>query len=139
MIPLGFWTFKSLSFANLADPNILFGFALHPVTWLFALLPGVYWPMGVGLTALGNDFAAIWNVPLAFKGILRAPLAYAAIVLVGWLSFFASWLALTLFGSSMGLPGMLLQGSVGLPLAASHGMMGALLGHLVRAKPDLFD
>jgi hypothetical protein len=139
LLPLGFWAYKNISLATLADPNALLAFGLHPVTWLLAILPGLYWPMGVGLTALANDFASVWNVPLALKGIARAPMAYLAIVVVGWLAFFAIWIALALFGSSMGLSGTLLQAGGGFPLAASHGIMGAMFGHLVRARPDLFD
>ena len=139
MLPLGFWAYKSLSRAAFADPNALVAFAVHPVTWLLVVLPCVYWPIGVGLTALANDFGAIWNVPLALKGMARAPMQCLAIVVIGWLAFGALWVALALFGSSMGLSAALMQAGGGFPLAASHGIMGALFGHLVRAKPDLFD
>jgi hypothetical protein len=110
-----------------------------PVTWLLALLPYFYWPMGVGLAALNNDFAAIWNVPTGFRAILRAPLEYVAIGATGAFAFVVSWIALLIGGSLVGISASVLSATVGFPLAISHGLQGALMGHLARSKAEIFD
>lgn len=139
MAPLLWWLVQGVSLNMLADPGALLALAFHPFTWLLFLLPWIYWPMGVGLTALGNNFAAIWNLPLGFRALARAPLEHLTIVAVGLVALVGSWLVLALFATSLSLPAVLLQSGGGLPLAASHGMMGALFGHLIRSRPDLLD
>jgi hypothetical protein len=110
-----------------------------PMTWLFAILPYFYWPMGVGLTAINNDFSAIWNLPTGFRAILRAPLEYVAIGATGAVAFVTSWIALLIGGSLVGISGAVLSATIGFPLAISHGLQGALMGHLVRARAEIFD
>jgi hypothetical protein len=110
-----------------------------PITWEFALLPGLYWPMGVGLTATSNNFAAIWNVPAGARAILRAPLEYAVIVLIGGAAFCGTALAIALFGAVFGLAGSLLPPAIGFPVVVSHGIMGSLFGNLARARPEVFE
>jgi hypothetical protein len=44
-----------------------------------------------------------------------------------------------LFGSVLGVTGALVSGTIGFPMAVSHGMQGALMGHLVRARPEVFE
>ena len=95
--------------------------------------------MGVGMTAIGNNFAAIWNVPQGVRAIVRLPLEYAVIVFIGVLAFGFSLLCLLLFGQMMGITGLLVSSTFGLPLAISHGVQGALMGHLVRAHADAFE
>jgi hypothetical protein len=50
-----------------------------PFTWAIALGPSLYWPIAVALSAAGNSFGAIWNVPAGVRAIARAPLEYALI------------------------------------------------------------
>ena len=107
--------------------------------WLLIFIPYFYWPMGVGLAALNNDSAAIWNVSTGVRAIVRAPLEYTAIVLVGALAFSISWATLLACGSILGVTGPVLSGTLGFPLAISHGLQGALMGHLVRARAEVFD
>jgi hypothetical protein len=139
VLPAIWWAYDSLAPDGFSDPNALFELALHPVTWLLLVLPGVYWPMGVALTALTNSFASIWNVPLVVRGILRAPAEYFVVASIGHLAFLVTGGGLLLVGSSMGLTGELAQSTLGLPLAVSHGIHGALMGHLVRARPDVLE
>jgi hypothetical protein len=113
--------------------------AVHPLSWLLLLMPYFYWPMGVGMTALNNDFAAIWNVPAGLRIIARAPAEYTVIVGIGVMSFFAAGIALVLFGSALGITGSVIVGTLGFPLAVSHGIQGALVGHLVRSRSEIFE
>jgi hypothetical protein len=39
----------------------------------------------------------------------------------------------------MGATGAVLSGTVGVPLAVSHGIQGALMGHLARARAEVFE
>ena len=112
---------------------------MQPVTWALFALPYVYWPMAVGLTALGNDFSAIWNVLAGFRAIARAPLEYALIATIGLGSLVLSWSALMWGGTALGVSGAVLSGTVGIPLAISHGIQGALMGHLARARGEVFE
>jgi hypothetical protein len=111
----------------------------HPVLWLLVLFPYYYWTMGVALTALTSNFSAIWNVPAGIRAIARAPLEYTFIVGVGFAVFAVTCTCLVLFGSLFGATGAMLSGSIGGPLALSHGIQGALMGHLVRARPEVFE
>jgi hypothetical protein len=113
--------------------------ATHPVLWLLVLFPYYYWTMGVGLTALTSNFTAIWNLAPGVRAIARAPLEYTFIVVVGFVVLGVSFAGLMLFGSLLGATGALLSGSFGIPLALSHGIQGALMGHLFRARPEVFE
>jgi hypothetical protein len=115
------------------------GVLLDPITWLLFLLPYLYWPMGVGLTAIGGNFSAIWNVPMGVRAIVRLPLEYTVIVFIGVLSMGFSLLCLLIFGRLLGISGVLASGTFGIPLAISHGMQGALMGHLFRANAEAFE
>jgi hypothetical protein len=128
------WVAMSL-FDGTASTDLL----LDPITWLLFFFPYVYWPMGVALTALRNDFGGIWHVLVGVRAIARAPLPYLAVVLVGFGVLAFSATTLFLFGSMLGLSGSLLSGALGLPLALSHGIQGALMGHLARSRADLFE
>jgi hypothetical protein len=123
------------SFDGTAPADLL----LDPITWLLFFFPYFYWPMGVALTALRNDFGGIWHVVVGVRAIARAPLEYLAVVLVGFAVLASSATVLFLFGSMLGLTGTILGGTIGLPLALSHGVQGALMGHLARARADIFE
>jgi hypothetical protein len=131
----GIWYF----FHGLDGDDGVFGVLIDPVTWLLFLLPYFYWPMGVGLTAIGNNFGAIWNVPQGLRTIVRLPLEYGVIVFIGVLAFGFSLLCLLLFGQLMGITGVLASTTFGLPLAISHGVQGALMGHLIRSNAEAFE
>jgi hypothetical protein len=108
-------------------------------TWLL-LSPALYWPMAVGLTALGNDFAAIWSVPSGLRALVRAPLEYIAILVIGALTLAATWGGLLLGARALfGLSPALAVATLGVPLALTHGVLGALMGHLVRARGEAFE
>jgi hypothetical protein len=136
MIPLIAWITSSMienGFDSLPE------LWLHPLTWLLFLVPCFYWPMGVALTALSNDFAAIWNVPAGLRAFARAPVEYAVIVVIGVMTFVAAGIALLLFGAALGVTGVEITGTLGFPLAVSHGIQGALMGNLVRARGEIFE
>ena len=73
------------------------------------------------------------------RAIARAPLQYLAVVLVSFAMLAASVIALFLVGSMLRLSGAILTGALGLPLALSHGIQGALMGHLARARAEIFE
>jgi hypothetical protein len=135
-VPLIAWLITSVHEEGLAA---LPGLALHPLTWLLLLLPSFYWPMGIAMTALRNDFAAIWNVPAGLRAIARAPAEYTLIVGIGMVTFVAAGIALFVFGSLLGVTGVVISGTLGFPLAVTHGIQGALMGHLVRARGEIFE
>jgi hypothetical protein len=132
-LPLLYWVFR-----NSNEGESMLAILTDPLTWAMAL-PYAYWPMGVGLAALGNDPAAIWKVPAGLRAISRAPFEHTVIVLTGAVIFVTSWVALLLIGSRLGVTGAMLSGTIGLPLAVSHGVQGALMGHLVRARSEVFE
>ncbi|HMI93203.1 MAG TPA: hypothetical protein VK509_17655, partial [Polyangiales bacterium] len=124
---------------SLLDGNPLFEVLANPITWLLFVFPYVYWPMGVGIAALANDSSSIWNVFAGLRAMVRAPLEYLTIVFIGLGVLVVSWLVLALFGSMLGAAGAVLSGTVGLPLALSHGIQGALMGHLARSRSEIFE
>ena len=132
--PLLWWVLHDLG-RNVSLGGIL----TDPLTWLLALLPYFYWPMGVGLATLHNDPTAIWKVSTGMRAIVRAPLEYTVIVLVGLIALSTSWVALLACGSIFGVTVPVLSGTLGFPLAVSHGLQGALMGHLVRARAEVFE
>jgi hypothetical protein len=124
---------------SLLDGTPVLDLVGNPVTWLLFAFPYLYWPMGVGIASLANDSASIWNVVAGLRAILRAPLEYLAVVLIGLFVLTVSWTLLALFGSLLGVAGAVLSGTAGLPLALSHGIQGALMGHLARARGEVFE
>ena len=96
-------------------------------------------PMAVATASLYNRFGGVWYVPVGLRAVLRAPLEYACIAAIGIATFVLPWLLFSLIGRAIGLPEIFFLAVVGLPLAASHGVMGALTGHLMRTRPQLFE
>jgi len=110
----------------------------EPTTWLLALIPALLWPGAVAMTALENRYEAIWQLARALGVAARAPLEYLAVAGAGALIFGAGlWLLLAL-ASAAGISGVLLSAVLGPPMALSHGIQGALMGYLMRARPELF-
>ncbi len=135
-IPLIAWVGMSAAEDGI---EVLPELALHPLTWLLFLFPYFYWPMGVALTALHNDFAAVWNLPAGLRAICRAPAEYTLIVGIGMMTFAAAAVALFVLSSALGITGVVISGTLGFPLAVSHGIQGALMGHLLRARGEIFE
>lgn len=132
-LPLIIWIIQALGEG--ATPVALMS---EPVTWLLALLPGSLWPAFIAMSALRNSLSAVWNVPQALTAICRAPREYAAVVAIGAAIFgIGMWMMLFL-GDALGLTGALLTATFGAPLALSHGVMGVLMGHLTRVRPEAF-
>ena len=124
---------------NYEDASSISKLVKDPATWLL-VAPSLYWPMAVGLTALGNDFAAIWNVPSGLRAIARAPLEYATVVALGAFAFFPFWAGLLYAARALfGLSPPLIVATLGAPLALAHGITGALMGHVVRARAEAFE
>jgi hypothetical protein len=110
----------------------------EPTTWLLGLIPALLWPAAVAMTALENRYEAIWHLGRAFGVALRAPLEYLAVASAGAFIFGVGvWLLLAL-ASAAGISGVLLGVVLGPPMALSHGVQGALMGYLMRARPELF-
>jgi hypothetical protein len=112
---------------------------LDPVTWVLFFLSHLYWPIGVGLTAFANDFAAIWRVLDGVRAIFRAPLPYLVIVTIGFGVFALTAVVLAALAALFGVTGALASAALGLPLALSHGIEGSLMGHLARTRASLFE
>jgi hypothetical protein len=88
--------------------------------------------------SMHDDFAGVWYVGLGLRAIVRAPSEHAAIVILGSVSFGLVFLPFALVGAAHGLPGAFFVATLGLPMAVSHAVMGALSGHLVRSRNDAF-
>jgi len=67
-------------------------------------VPALYWPMAVATASLYNRFQGIWYVPVGLRALLRAPLEYACITVIGSATFLVPWLLCTLIGQAAGLP-----------------------------------
>lgn len=133
-IPLVSWFFDALVDDGVGGITLL----LSRKFWLLACLPALYWPMAVATASLYNRYSGVWFIPVGLRAIVRAPLEYLAILCVGAFVFLCPWLVCAVLARAAGLPGAFLMAVAGLPLAASHAVMGALTGQLMRAKPDLF-
>jgi hypothetical protein len=133
-IPLIAWLTMSA-----LDGRALLETLRHPVTWGLFAFPYVYWPMAVGLTALGNDFSHVWNLLAGFRAIARAPVEYAVITVIGLGTLVLTGMVMMWASTLMGATGAVLSGTVGVPLAVSHGIQGALMGHLARARAEVFE
>jgi len=132
-LPLIIWIIQA--FGQGATPVTL----MHePATWLLALPAGFLWPASITLTALRNNLSAVWNVPQAVASLRRALREYLFVIAVGAVTFGMGLWGVLQLGDAMGLTGVLLTAMFGLPLALSHGLMGALMGHLTRARPQAF-
>ena len=95
--------------------------------------------MAVATASLYNRFQGVWYVPVGLRAILRAPLEYACIALIGYATFLLPWLVCSVLGRAAGLPDIFFLAIAGLPLAASHAIMGTLTGQLMRSRPQLFE
>lgn len=104
-----------------------------------ALVPAAYWPMALTTASLYNRFEGVWMVQVGVRALRRAPLECLSIALVGLLAFMFPWLMCRLLGYALGLPSVFVVTLLGLPLAASHGIMGALSGQLMRSYDKLFE
>lgn len=113
---------------------------ISPLAWLMILAPSLYWPIGVGMTSLRGSFVHFWNVGLALKIIVFAPLHCLAIVGIGAVAAVAAWLGAVITSVAAGpahdlsLTPLL----IGFPLLYVHGAQGALFGHLARTRPEIF-
>jgi hypothetical protein len=112
-----------------------------PLFWLLACVPGIYWPMALALVAQREpgDAKAFLQLASGLRAIGRAPFEYLSIVGLGALTFAFPWLACVIAGKAAGLPTAFFAAAAGLPLAASHAVMGALTGELMRTRPDVFE
>ena len=123
---------------HLARQGVLNPFS-SPVTWLLLVLPVIYWPIGLAMCAESNSFMSIWNLPRGFLGIAKVPLKYGVVVLMGVIAFI---LPIVLSGVLMRSSAGILIQLVGIliaavPTAYSHGVMGALMGKLIRRHPEI--
>jgi hypothetical protein len=134
-LPLVFWL---VHLAWGGEANAL-DILSSPFTWLLAVGPGFYWPMALTMASLHSDFIAVWYVHLGLRSLARAPLPYLSIVLLGGLAFLLGWAPFLIVGLTSGLSGGFFVGSAGLPMAIGHGVLGALSGHLMRARPEVFE
>ena len=133
-LPLALW----LAFALGHDGQRLLDLTFSVRFWALAALPSLYWPMAMATASLYNRGSGVWFVPVGIRAIVRAPLMYFAVFAAGALTFVVPWFVLAAVAREAGIPGSLMLAIAGFPLAASHGVMGALTGLLMRSKPNLF-
>ena len=109
-----------------------------PRFWTLAVLLGVYWP--AALASLNRaQGAPLWQVGVGMRAIARAPLEYLGCVFFGSLAFALPWLTGLIVVKILGLSTAAWAAVAGLPLALSHGVLGALAGLWIRSKPKVFD
>jgi hypothetical protein len=135
-LPIVAWLTHRTLHAGSAGAREVFG---APAFWLLAALPGMYWPMAIATASHANRFAGVWHVWIGLRVIGRAPLAYAATLGLGALSFALPWLACVIVGKVAGLPALYFAALAGVPLGMSHAVMGTLTGQLLRTRPEVFE
>jgi hypothetical protein len=133
-LPLALW----LAIAIGHDGQRMLDLTFSARFWLLAALPSLYWPAAMASASLYNRAAGVWFVPVGIRAIVRAPLMYFAIFGAGVATFIVPWLLFAAIAREAGIPGSLMLAIAGLPMAASHGVMGALTGLLMRSKPESF-
>lgn len=110
---------------------------VDPTGWLLFVGPVVYWPLGVALMGLTSRTGAFFDLPLAVRLILAAPLELLTTLVVG-LAMLAlvgvAGAALVAFFGPVGL--LLAPALLCVPNAYIHGVQGALFGHLLRTRGD---
>jgi hypothetical protein len=134
--PLAFWMVKQLT-DDAVDLSV-FQVVTAPMFWALAVGPAFYWPMAVATASMHSDYAAVWYVPMGLRAIVRAPLEHLTVVVLGALALIVVWAPFLWIGQASGLPSAFFFATLGLPFAISHGVMGALTGHMVRARDDAF-
>jgi len=107
--------------------------------WCLIALPVLYWPMAVATASLYNQFQGVWQVGVGLRAVLRAPSGYLGVALLGAVTLAVPWVLCWAIWSALGLPASFFLTTAGLPLAASHAVMGALTGQLMRAHPRMFE
>lgn len=132
-VPVGAWGFWILKGSGTAEDLMR-----SPVTWGLILFPFAYWPMALSTAAVGQRLSAVWMLGPGLMAIMRAPLAYLTVVGLGALAFTCAGAVFAILGKLTGQPWIITM-SAGFPVAIGAGIEGALMGHVVRANPDLFD
>lgn len=115
--------------------------------FLAFLLPYLYWPMGLTVSALTGSLANLFNPIYVAKGIFRGGLPYLFVVFIGvTLPTLIGALSCGLIGGGSAIGGI--GGSIATALAfvlvlvsSSYvtGVQGFLMGRLVASRPDAFD
>lgn len=109
------------------------------------LAPLLYYPAGLALVAGSGSSFALWDIPRAIRGILRAPhlylatigLSFVASILPGAVAAVVYWV---LSAAQLDLIGAFLGGLISLCGGTyAIGVTGALLGHMARARPGIWD
>jgi hypothetical protein len=144
-VPLTFflWLCGGASVAYIASNAGELGDKLIPTAALALLLaaPFAYWPMGLAWVAFKQSSNAIFmfgSVVRCIRGVLND---YLVVVGIGAAALLvAGGVGLFLLVKAAGAGAALLMGSVaGAALVYAHGVMGALMGRLIKERPDLFE
>ncbi|MCB9638178.1 MAG: hypothetical protein H6728_00490 [Myxococcales bacterium] len=130
MLPLYFWL-RSLG----GRPQ---GFS-YAVSLFLILLPFFFWPISLVQMASGS-ISRMWNFPASLKAISQTPLKYSLVVLLGFLAGLAPMLLSFVVRQSIGggfMIGIFVMFLGCLPMAYSHGTMGAMMGYLALETPEI--
>ena len=110
----------------------------HPLTILFAVTPYVIWPIALAHATASGSFFSLWNFPAFIMSISRAPFRYGVVLAAGvaaaFLPMFIAGMVAYAAGTIGAVIGMFIAAG---SMAYSHAVMGALMGHLARTKPEV--
>lgn len=139
-LPLILWLNTSVAHMS---PEAL---ALHPITLILTAIPYLFWPMGLTQTASSGSLFSIFNLPKLILGAARAPGSYLLILGVGVLLSALPLVLVTLIAAPLAnaagcgfIGGILLLLLSTLSMTYAHGVMGAMMGHLIRRNPEIVE
>lgn len=132
-VPLFWWLHSSWESVE------MMALLLHPITIALVVVPYILWPMGLALAASSGSFFSMWHLPKIIMGIVRAPLRYVIVLFVGALSMLIPAAMVPILGAAGGslLAALLIGVGQVVIMAYSHAVMGSLMGHLARVKPEV--
>ena len=109
------------------------------VAYIAVLIPYVYWPMALTVSAITGRLTSLFNPIEIGKGIIAGGLPYVAVVSFGFLAY-AGLTALLPLGLSAGPVGALISG-VALAFSFGYitGVQGYLMGCIVGSRPEKFE
>jgi hypothetical protein len=132
-VPLFWWLRTSWESAELTT------LLVHPLTIALIVVPYLLWPMGLAVATSSGSFLSMWHLPKIVMGIVRAPLHYLVVLVVGAISMLIPAAMIPVLGAGGGslLATLLIGVGQVVIMAYSHAVMGSMMGHLARVKPEV--
>lgn len=104
---------------------------------LLIVAPLLYVPMALTTASMAHRPLGSWSVPTGVRALFRAPLRYAFATVSAGLTAAMSSGTFAAVAVISGQP-MWWLATLGLPIAVGTAISGAMMGDLVRDRPDLF-